>query len=187
MDDCQNKNISILCWNDERYPLRARKPADAPPMLYYKGNIKKMDQTVGIVGARRCSQKAKQETVFLASEYAKTRIAVVSGMAKGIDSYAHTACLNAGGYTIAILGNGLDICYPSEHHKLMKCIEEKVCSCQNTHPELHHPDTFPRRNRLISSWSDKLIIIQAGKGSGALITAEYSRKYGRKVEMKAEI
>ena len=79
MDDCQNKNISILCWNDERYPLRAREPADAPPMLYYKGNIKKMDQTVGIVGARRCSQKAKQETVFLASEYAKTRIAVVSG------------------------------------------------------------------------------------------------------------
>lgn len=98
MDDCQNKNISILCWNDERYPLRAREPADAPPMLYYKGNIKKMDQTVGIVGARRCSQEAKQETVFLASEYAKTRIAVVSGMAKGIDSYAHTACLNAGGW-----------------------------------------------------------------------------------------
>ena len=65
MDDCQSKNISILCWNDDRYPLRAREPADAPPMLYYKGNIKKMDQTVGIVGARRCSQEAKQETVFL--------------------------------------------------------------------------------------------------------------------------
>ena len=68
---------TILCWNDERYPLRAREPADAPPMLYYKGNIKKMDQTVGIVGARRCSQEAKQETVFLASEYAKTRIAAL--------------------------------------------------------------------------------------------------------------
>lgn len=85
--------------------MRAREPADAPPMLYYKGNIRKMDQTVGIVGARRCSQEAKQETVFLASEYAKTRITAVSGMAKGIDSY-------------------------------------KVCCCQNTHPELHHPDTL---------------------------------------------
>ena len=146
MDDCQNKNISILCWNDERYPLHAREPADAPPMLYYKGNIKKMDQTVGIVGARRCSQKAKQETVFLASEYAKTRIAVVSGMAKGIDSYAHTACLNAGGYTIAILGNGLDICYPSEHHKLMKCIEEKGLLLSE-YPPGTPPSryTFPRR------------------------------------------
>lgn len=185
MDDCQNKNISILCWNDERYSLRAREPADAPPMLYYKGNIKKMDQTVGIVGARRCSQEAKQETVFLASEYTKTRIAVVSGMAKGIDSYAHTACLNAGGYTIAILGNGLDICYPSEHHKLMKCIEEKGLLLSE-YPPGTPPSryTFPRRNRLISSWSDKLIIIQAGKGSGALITAEYSRKYGRKVKIK---
>ena len=170
MDDCQSKNISILCWNDDRYPLRAREPADAPPMLYYKGNIKKMDQTVGIVGARRCSQEAKQETVFLA---------------KGIDSYAHTACLNAGGYTIAILGNGLDICYPSEHHKLMKCIEEKGLLLSE-YPPGTPPSryTFPRRNRLISSWSDKLIIIQAGKGSGALITAEYSRKYGRKVEMR---
>ena len=188
MDDCQSKNISILCWNDDHYPLRAREPADAPPMLYYKGNIKKMDQTVGIVGARRCSQEAKQETVFLASEYAKTRIAVVSGMAKGIDSYAHTACLNAGGYTIAILGNGLDICYPSEHHKLMKCIEEKGLLLSEYPPgTLPSRYTFPRRNRLISSWSDKLIIIQAGKGSGALITAEYSRKYGRKVEMKVEI
>ena len=165
--------------------MRAREPADAPPMLYYKGNIKKKDQTVGIVSARRCSQEAKQETVFLASGYAKARIAVVSGMAKGIDSYAHTACLNAGGYTIAILGNGLDICYPSEHHKLMKCIEEKGLLLSE-YPPGTPPSryTFPRRNRLISSWSDKLIIIQAGKGSGALITAEYSRKYGRKVEMK---
>lgn len=72
----------------------------ALPMLYYKANIRKMDQTVGIAGARRSSQEAKQETVFLASEYAKTRIAVVSGMTKGIDSYAHTECLNADGYTI---------------------------------------------------------------------------------------
>lgn len=93
-----------------------------------------------------------------------------------------------GGYTIAILGNGLDICYPSEHHKLMKCIEEKGLLLSE-YPPGTPPSryTFPRRNRLISSWSDKLIIIQAGKGSGALTTAEYSRKYGRKVEMKAEI
>ena len=77
MDDCQNKNISILCWNDKRYPLRAKKPADAPVVLYYKGNIKEIDQTVGIVGARRCSQEAKKETVSLASEYAQKGIAVV--------------------------------------------------------------------------------------------------------------
>ena len=109
LEDCQNNNISILCWNDKRYPARAKKPSDAPVVLYYKGYFKNMNQTVGIVGARRCSQESKQKTVALASEYAQKQVAVVSGMAKGIDSYAHTACLNAGGYTVAILGNGLDI------------------------------------------------------------------------------
>lgn len=97
----------------------------------------------------------------------------------------HTVCLNTGGYTVAILGNGLDICYPAEHNKLMKCIEEKGLLISE-YPPGTHPDRyrFPRRNRLISSWSDKLFVIQAEKGSGALITAEYSRKYGREVEME---
>ena len=86
---------------------------------------------------------------------------------------------------LAILGNGLDICYPAEHNKLMKCIEEKGLLISE-YPPGTHPDRyrFPRRNRLISSWSDKLFVIQAEKGSGALITAEYSRKYGREVEME---
>ena len=88
-------------------------------------------------------------------------------------------------HTVAILGNGLDICYPAEHNKLMKCIEEKGLLISE-YPPGTHPDRyrFPRRNRLISSWSDKLFVIQAEKGSGALITAEYSRKYGREVEME---
>ena len=124
-EECQNKNIFVLCWDDDRYPARAKKPTDAPVVLYYKGNFREMDQTIGIIGARRCSQESKQKTVFLASECAQKKITVVSGMAKGIDSYAHTVCLNTGGYTVAILGNGLDICYPAEHNKLMKCIEEK--------------------------------------------------------------
>ena len=184
-EECQNKNIFVLCWDDDRYLARAKKPTDAPVVLYYKGNFREMDQTIGIIGARRCSQESKQKTVFLASECAQKKITVVSGMAKGIDSYAHTVCLNTGGYTVAILGNGLDICYPAEHNKLMKCIEEKGLLISE-YPPGTHPDRyrFPRRNRLISSWSDKLFVIQAEKGSGALITAEYSRKYGREVEME---
>ena len=95
--------------------------------------------------------------------------------------------VDAGGYTVAILGNGLDICYPSEHNKLMKCIEEKGLLISEYQPGIQ-PDKyrFPRRNRLIGSWSDKLFVIEAGRGSGALITAEYSRKYGREVEMMWE-
>ncbi len=182
-EECQEKNISVLCWNDARYPERAKEPSDAPALLYYKGQFEKMDQTVGIIGARRCSQEAKQKTISLAAECAGKEITVVSGMAKGIDSYAHTACLNTDGFTVAILGNGLDICYPAEHNKLMECIEEKGLLLSE-YPPGTPPNRyrFPRRNRLISSWSDRLFVIEAGKGSGALITAEYSRKYGREVE-----
>lgn len=184
LEECQNKNISVLCWDDERYPARAKKPADAPVVLYYKGSFRKMDRTIGIIGARRCSQEAKQKTILLAEECAKKQITVVSGMAKGVDSYAHTVCLNTGGYTVAILGNGLDICYPAEHNKLMKCIEENGLLISE-YPPGTPPDRyrFPRRNRLIGSWSDRLFVIQAGKGSGALITADYGRKYGLEVKI----
>lgn len=85
-------------------------------------------------------------------------------------------------YTIAIMGNGLDICYPSEHYQLMKGIEEKGLLLSEYPPgTLPTKYTFPCRNRLISSWSDKLFVIGAGKGSGALITAHYSKKYAREV------
>lgn len=91
---------------------------------------------------------------------------------------------NENGYTIAILGNGLDICYPSEHQPLMNKIREKGLLLSEyppgTKPTRYN---FPRRNRLISAWADEVIIIAPGKGSGSLITADYARKYGRKVEM----
>lgn len=182
LENCEKQSIDILCWQDERYPTRAKEPKDAPVILYYKGHFKEIERTIGIVGARRCSQQDKRRAVNIASECVEKGITVISGMAKGIDSYAHTACLNAGGYTIAIMGNGLDICYPSEHYQLMKEIEDKGLLLSEYPPgTLPTKYTFPRRNRLISSWSDKLFVIGAGKGSGALITADYSKKYARKV------
>lgn len=99
--ECKRKDISIMCLQDPRYPSRAKEPEDAPAVIYYKGHFRNMDTTVGIVGARRCSQEAKRKAVLLAEEYAGKGITVISGMAKGIDSYAHTACLNLGRYTVA--------------------------------------------------------------------------------------
>lgn len=93
----------------------------------------------------------------------------------------NTICLNAGGYTIAITANGLDICYPNEHYQLMKCIEEKGLMLSEYPPGIRPSKyTFPRRNRLISSWSDKLFVIGAGRGSGALITADYGKNMEEK-------
>ena len=170
--------------SDARYPERAKRLEDAPVVLYYKGNFEDIKVPVAIVGARRCTQEAKFHAVELAEQYARNGQTVISGMAKGIDSYAHTACLKAEGYTIAIVGNGLDICYPSEHKKLMDCIIEKGLLLSEYPPGIRPSRyTFPRRNRLISAWAERIIVIAPGKGSGALITAEYGRKYGRQVEI----
>ena len=144
--------------------------------------IQRMDKTVGIVGARRCTQETKRAVAELAVAYTEKQTAVISGMAKGVDSYAHTACLKAKGYTVAVLANGLDICYPSEHEKLKECIENKGLVISEYPPGIRPTKyTFPKRNRLISAWSDELIVVAAGKKSGALITADYSKKYGRKI------
>ena len=164
------------------YPDRVKKYRDAPPILYYKGKIRELKHTVGIVGARRCTQDTKQFVAELTAKFVSDNHTIVSGMAKGVDSYAHTVCVNAGGYTIAILGNGLDLCYPSEHVKLMQAIEEKGLLLSEYPPGTRPTRySFPMRNRLISAWSDELVVVQAGKGSGALITADYTRKDNKSV------
>lgn len=184
MEECDRNHIFILAKSDIRYPDRAKWLEDAPAVLYYKGNLVEVKEPVAIVGARRCTQEEKQQAVILAQQCVEKKQAVISGMAKGIDSYAHTACLKAEGYTVAILGNGLDICYPSEHNKLMECIEQNGLLLSEYPPGTRPTQyTFPRRNRLISAWAERIIVIAPGKGSGALITAEYGRKYGRAVEI----
>ena len=183
LDACNKENISILKKDDLRYPYKARILDDAPAVLYYQGQLKNLEHTVGIVGARRCDQDTKKSCYELTEKYVRNNWTIVSGMAKGIDACAHTICINTGGYTVAILGNGLDICYPQEHRILMEKIKEKGLLLSEYPPGTKPTKyAFPRRNRLISAWSDKVIVIGAGKGSGAYITEEYAGKYGRKVE-----
>lgn len=103
-------------------------------------------------------------------------------MAKGIDGYSHTACINAGGYTIAFLGGGVDEVYPKEHAKLMEKIIANGAVISEYPPETKpYPKNFPKRNRLISAFSDKLLVIEAGENSGSLITAQFTKKYNREV------
>ena len=184
MEDCEKHHISILTQNHPDYPRRAKEPEDSPIILYYKGCVRNMEKTVGIVGARRCTQEEKFKVKEITEQYVSDHTAIISGMAKGIDSYAHTACLKTGGYTVAVLGNGLEICYPCEHRKLMEQIAEKGLLISEYPPGTQPaPYRFPKRNRLISAWSDKLIVVAAGRGSGAFITAEYEKNYGREVEV----
>lgn len=186
LERCEQKKIKILTKLDTGYPMLAKEPKDAPMILYYQGTLPPSDvslqRTVGIVGARRCTQAAKQYCMGVTKQCIDAHEIVVSGMAKGIDACAGTVCINSGAYTIAIVGNGLDICYPAEHERLMERIKEKGLLLSEYPPGTEPSSyTFPRRNRLIAAWSNRLIVIAAGRGSGAMITAEYARQYGRQV------
>lgn len=182
MDNVKKLNIELLTLDNPLYPDEAKSIEEMPVLLYYKGKLIENSMGVAIVGARRCSDYGKMVTDDAASYLAKERICVISGMAKGIDSYAHTSCIKSGGYTIAMLGNGLDICYPPEHMELMEKIIENGAIISEYPPGVK-PDQkhFPRRNLLISAWSHKILVVEAGAKSGSLITANYAKKYGREV------
>lgn len=175
-------SIKLLNLNDPLYPLKAKELEEMPVLLYYKGNLIKNSMGVTIVGARRCSEYGKSVVKDAATYLAKENISVISGMAKGIDGYAHTASIKAGGYTVAILGNGLDISYPPEHIDLMEEIILNGAIISEYPPGVRpKPRHFPRRNLLISAWSHKILVIEAGEKSGSIITADYGNKYGKEV------
>ena len=182
LEELQQKNIKTLVYDDPLYPCRAKAVPNAPVVLYYQGTLKENDEAVSIVGSRRCSGYGKQIAVEAAEYLAKQGTPVISGLAKGIDSYAHTACLKAGGYTIAFLGNGLDVTYPKEHRELQAEIVEKgAVITEHLSKTKARPEHFPRRNLLIGSWCKKILVVEAAQKSGALITAQYAKMHGHEV------
>ena len=182
VNKCEKLNIGVLTYRDSLYPIDVKDIKKAPVILYYRGNIIEDSMGVAIVGSRRCSEYGKRLTVEAAQFLAQNNIPIISGMAKGIDGYAHTACLKADGYTLAILGCGLDICYPREHIELMKRIIEKGALISE-YPPGAKPDArhFPTRNRLISAWCKKLLVVEAGEKSGSLLTAVFAKEQNRQV------
>lgn len=182
LDTLEKKRMKLLIYDDPLYPEQAKVWTEAPIVLYYMGTIRKNSIGIGIVGARRCSFYAKQVAVEAADFLAHKNIPVISGLAKGIDGYAHTACLTAGGYTIAFLGNGLDVFYPKEHRELQDAIVENGAVITKYLPgTMPKPEHFIHRNGLISSWSQKLLVVEASEKSGALSTARLARELNREI------
>lgn len=182
IEDCYKNNIEITNIYNSNFPESVKKYVDMPIVLYYKGNINSALNGVSIIGTRRCSDYGKKVTVEAAKFLAQNNIPIVSGMAKGIDSYAHTTAIKEHGYTVAVLGCGLDICYPKEHKLLMdKIIENGLVISEyppGTKPSNYN---FPKRNRLISAISEKMLIVEAGEKSGALIIAKYARDQEKEI------
>lgn len=180
--DCCEKGIEVVAMEDARYPAEVSQDRNMPILLYSKGILRKESTGIAIVGARRCSEYGKRVACEAAQYLAQNNVPVISGMAKGIDGYAHTACINSGGYTIAFMGGGPDICYPSEHRTLYEKIARSGAVISE-YPPGTRPfyRNFARRNYLIAAWSKKVLVVQAGEKGGALITAGFAMKSGKSV------
>ena len=187
---CDNKGVRTITASDPDYPIRFRGIPEMPKVMYSIGKLKINDfrKSVGIIGARRCTHEGKALAISLAEELAAEGAAVISGMAKGIDSYAHTAVVKSNGYTIAVLGHGPDLCYPEEHAKLYESICDTGCILSEIPPEVKPRQyMFPRRNRIIAALSDELYVVDAGRHSGTESTVEAARKYNRIVIRDDEV
>lgn len=183
MEKLNGLRVRLLTLEDADYPQRLRTIADPPPVLYLRGELRPEDDlSVAIVGTRKPTVYGRQATEQFARGLAENGVAVVSGLARGIDTYAHRGALDAGGRTLAVLGSGLDIIYPSENRRLAGEIAERGAVISEF-PLGTQPDgiNFPRRNRIISGLSTACLVVEAGETSGALITAEFALEQGRDV------
>lgn len=183
MHRIEDTGAHVFTLQDEGYPRLLRQINLPPPVLYVKGSYTPEDEwAVAVVGTRYAKAYGREATRYLAGELARNHITIISGLARGIDSEAHRAALEAGGRTIAVLGSGIDIIYPYENANLARDIVASGALITEyplgTKPE---KGNFPPRNRLISGLALGTLIAQAGEGSGALITAYYALEQGREV------
>lgn len=185
LEKLERLRVRVITWKDKMYPALLKEIDHAPPVLYVAGTLTEADQfAIGVVGTRKASVYGRQVTEGFASELAKGKVTVVSGLALGIDTIAHTAALDAGGRTVAVLGNGLDTIYPPSNHKLAQRIVESGQGALVTEFPLGvKPDArnFPARNRIISGLSLGVLITEAPQRSGALITANFALEQGRDI------
>jgi DNA processing protein len=172
----------ILAPADEDYPALLRAMA-SPPLLHVRGSVESGDAlAVAIVGSRRPTPYGVEVAESLAAELAARGVTIVSGFARGIDTAAHRGALSAGGRTLAVLGNGLDIIYPPENRGLALAVERQgALLSQFPSGTVPLPRNFPVRNRTLAALALGVVVVEATERSGALITAGFAGDLGRDV------
>lgn len=182
--DCAHKGISILTLRDESYPQKLKNTYDPPLVLYVKGMLPEWDAipVIGIVGTRKASSYGLHTALRFGGQIASCGALVVSGGASGIDTKAMEGALDAGWPVVGVLGCGVDVAYPASNRKLFARVAENGCLISEYPPKT--PGIywhFPQRNRIISGMADGLLVVEAPKKSGALITAKIAMEQGRDV------
>jgi len=175
--------IQFTCLGNAAYPKRLAQVPDAPYGLYFRGKLPTEEGlSVAIIGARNCSEYGRRMAQHFGRELAMAGVQVISGMARGIDGISQKAALDAEGFSLGVLGCGVDICYPAENRELfeMLCRQGGVCS---EYPPGTEPKNslFPPRNRIISGLSDAVLVIEAKNRSGTLITVDMALEQGREI------
>ncbi len=183
IESARAAGVEVLTWHSSGYPALLREIDGPPPVLYVRGSLEPNDEArVTVVGTRNPTVYGREAGRHLAGDLAKFGVTVVSGLARGIDGVAHSAALEAGGRTIAVMGSGLDIVYPPEHSALAARIVENG-AVVSEHPLGSKPEArhFPRRNRLLSGLSLGTLVIEAGEGSGTRSTVGFALEQNREV------
>lgn len=183
LERLKNKSIDIVFYLDKEYPKRLKVQYDAPLLLYVSGNITlNPKRTVAIIGTRSPSQYGKVQCEKIVAELQKYNVTIVSGLAYGVDSIAHRTAVKLKIPTIGILGNGLHSVYPQSNNELVGKMK-KNGGIISEYPMLTKPDreNFPRRNRIIASFADVVIVIESARKGGSFITAEFANNYSKDV------
>jgi DNA processing protein len=175
--------ITPLFFNDENYPVRLKYCSDSPIMLYYKGNADlNKEKIIGIVGTRKPSDYGKEKTRELVSELRSSNAIIISGLAYGVDVWAHKAALDEGLETVGVLAHGLDRIYPQIHDKIAKKMINRrgllTDFMSGTNPDAVN---FPKRNRIVAGLCDALVVVESKRQGGSLITATIANSYNKDV------
>ncbi len=183
LDEINRRGIKLICFNDPDYPENLATIHDPPPVLFVQGELSVRDVvSVAVVGSRSASYQGLAFTRRLCADLGRSGMVIVSGFARGIDTAAHTGCIEGGGRTLAVLGCGLDIDYPRQNGELrQKVVKNGALVTEfpiGTEPESKN---FPARNRIISGLSLGVIVVEAGRRSGSLITARLALEQNREV------
>ncbi|RIH89044.1 DNA processing protein DprA [Meiothermus luteus] len=177
-EKAQRMGLRLIGLWEEAYPERLRHLDSPPTVLYLKGRLPEIPHNIGIVGTRRASPWAIAWTQRVARELAEAGVGVISGLALGIDAAAHRGALEGGGYTLGVLGSGMDRLYPPQNRTLAEQMHLLSEFPLGTPPQA---GLFPRRNRIVAALAKAVLVVEAGEKSGSLITARFALELGRDV------
>lgn len=186
MDKYHRKEANDICCirrNESGFPEKLKMLSDCPKEIYVRGQLPDpQKKTVAIVGARMCSAYGRAVAAYFAEVLAENQIQIISGLALGVDGAAHEGTLKAGGTTYGVLAGGVDICYPRSHIDLYERVRKNGGIISEQPPGMPSlARLFPLRNRLISALSDLVLVVEARKRSGSLITADFACEQGKEL------